>query len=203
MEGIKQQTWLTGIYSVLLVAGCFLTGGVFGCLFAAFASGESVEELGRYLADYLALIEADRVTWSAVSVIWNHGRWLLGCIIFGLSGLGVIVLPVLFGMRGFLLAFGVSCFVRIFGGTGLIPATILFGIPAVLWLPALFLTGSHCLKGSARALRRSAGDRNILPGNSRSYRICVAVSIFLFVLCVILECSLLPALLPSAVRILG
>lgn len=203
MEEIKRQMWLTGICSVLIVAGCFLTGGVFGCLFAAFASGESAEELGRYLTDYMTLVEADRVIWPAVSVLWSHGRWLLGCVIFGLTGLGIITLPILFGLRGFLLAFGVSCFFRTFGSIGLIPASVLFGIPAALWVPGLFLIGGCCLNGSLRVLRRKAGDRNALPGNSRNDRICVAVSILFVVLCVILECSLLPVLLPSAARILG
>ena len=190
--GSLKRTQLSGLWCVLIIAGGFLLGGALGCLLGCFAAESGMEEVSHYLHDFLALARSREVFWSVPSVLWNRGRWLLCCGVFALSGIGVVALPALFGLRGFLLAFGVSCFVRVFGALGLIPAALLFAVPALLWAPGFLLLGIFALKRSRRKGETTGND--IRNGG------CIA-GIFL-VVCVVFECGLLPRLLSAAACIL-
>lgn len=203
MGKVKHAPVLQTAWPIFLVCLCFFCGGVLGCLFVSLACEESVEQIGQYLADYCRLIEERRIAWSAPSVLWSHGRWLLGCALLGWTGLGALMLPLLFGVRGFLFAFGISCFFRLYSSAGLISALLLYVIPALLWVPGLFLTGFWGMRESIRLCRNRLSDTAALPGSTASFRLCVMMGFVLLVLCVFFECSLLPVLLPSAVRILG
>ena len=81
----------------------------------------------------------------------------LAALALSVTALGVAGFPLLFGVRGFFLAFSSACFWRIFGPRGLFPAFILFELPALLWAPALFIQGVPGFLSSQRLLRRSLG----------------------------------------------
>ena len=197
--GRMERTQVSGVWYVPIVAGCFLFGGVFGCLLGSLAGDAGLVEIEEYLRDFLVLTHNREVVWTVPSVLWNRSRWLLCCGVFALSAAGIAIIPILFGFRGFLLAFGVSSFVRVFGAVGLLPAALLLGVPALLWVPGFFVLGVMCLRRSARSLRK--GETTQVPGmHDAGKRICIA-GLFL-VLCVIFECGLLPRLLSAAAGIL-
>ena len=198
-----QGTWLTKLWPALIVSICFCLGGLLGVLFASFASEDSVLQIRWYLSDYLHLAGEKQVSWTVPAVLWNHGRWMLGCIVFGLTGLGTAMLPILFGARGFVLAFAMSCFFRIYGGAGLIPALLLFLFPALFWAPGFFLTGSWGLRESVRLIQNRLPGCSVSPRGSGVFRSHIMLGFLLLVLCIVFECGLLPVLLPSAARILG
>lgn len=191
------------LWPLLTVGGCFLVGGILGCMFSALASQNSARQLGEYLTDYISLLKAGMITWSIPAVLWNQGRWFLFCVLFGLTGIGIIALPALFAARGFLFAFSVSCFIRFLGDVGAIPAALMFGLPALLWAPGFFLSGFWGLSSSFRIARSRTGESAASAWSGRSLRAYISWSIILFLLCVCLECALLPVLLPIAARIFG
>ena len=191
-----KRTRSSALWCVLCIAGCFLLGGISGCLFGAFTVDAGAEEVSRYLHQFLALARTSEVFWTVPAVLWNHGRWLLCCGVFGLSAVGIAILPVLFGVRGFLLAFGVSCFVRTYGVMGLLPAVLLYGVPAMLWGPGFLLLGVICLRRSSCFLRK--GEHRT---DGEAHRGIYTAGV-LFALCVVFECALLPRLLSAAAYIL-
>ena len=118
-----------------------------------------------------------------------------------LAAVTVAGLPVLFGVRGFLFAFSAACLIRGFGGGGLFPAFVLFGLPALLWAPALFLLGVQSLAGAQQLLRRTWGDgRGTLPFN-RGYWLRACVCIGLSLAGGLLEYWVVPVLLRAAARV--
>ena len=195
--GTAKRPEAFGPWPILIIAGCFLIGGVLGCLLGTFGGSADIGEVEQYLREFLVLARAHEVSWSVPAVIWNRGRWLLFCGLFALTAAGVGILPLLVGLRGFLAAFGISCFVRVFGAVGLVPAIVVIGIPALLWAPGFFLLGVLCLRCSAIALRK---EERILKFGGAVRVFCLSV-VFL-VLCVIFECVLLPRLLSAAAMIL-
>ena len=203
MERVQSTSGFPGVISLLGMGGCFLLGGIAGCLFSWQIDGERFAEIQQYLTDYLDLVSRSGVEWSFGAVVWNQGRWLLVCVLLGLSWLGVLLFPCLFGIRGFLMAFGAGCFVRGLSGNGVLLALLLFGLPAVLWAPGFFWTGLLCAGNSFRLLRRGMGETAPVATGRGAIRRCVLMDICMTVACGILECSLLPVLLRSAVRILG
>ena len=141
----------------------FLLGGLAGALLATLAGGEGARELSAYLSDYLILAGQEGAAARFWPLLWGRLRDLLIALILGMTALGAVGLPVLFAARGFLFAFSVGCFCRVFGGAGLFPAFALFGLSALLWTPALFLAG---VPGMTRSRRLMAGGGQSGPGVS-------------------------------------
>lgn len=140
------------------LSAAFLIGGGAGCLLAALSNGESTEELSRYLAGYLALAQEGELPRGLWPVLWGQVKYLLAALILGLTALGTVGLPALFAVRGFFFSFPVACFCRVFGGLGLFPALLLFGLSALLWAPALFLAGTAGFLSARQRLSRSLGE---------------------------------------------
>lgn len=199
MRSMKHRD-LSGLWYVLIVAGCFLTGGILGCLVGTYAGDGGGGELEQYLREFIALADASEVSWSIPAVVWNRGRWLVCCALFGMSAVGMGILPLLFGMRGFLLTFGISCFLQVFGGLGFLPAILLYGVPAILWAPSFLMLGIFFLRRSLSLFRKTA---EVAPAEGRGEidRGLLAAGV-LFAGCVAFECGLLPRLLTAAAHIL-
>ena len=187
----------TGALAVLGIA--FLLGGGAGCLFAAMSDGAGAQELSSYLTGYLTLAQSGELPRGLWTLLWEQFKVLLAALVLSVTSLGVVGLPLLIGVKGFSLAFPVACFCRIFGSRGLFPAFILFGLPALLWTPAIFLLGTSGLLSSYRLLRRSLGEGGGFPLSGFCwYRAGVCVGLGLAA--GLLEHWVVPVLLRAAAR---
>lgn len=187
---------------LMALGGFFLLGGLAGGLFAGLAEGEGARVLGDYLCDYLTLASQETVTCGFWPVLWEQFRYFLAVVILGVTALGVAGLPLLFAVRGFFFSFSVGCFFRVFGGAGLLPALVLFGIPALLWAPGFFLAGLQGWSNARCLLRRGLGDgRSELPVCRPVYWIRIGFCSVLFFVCGALEYMVVPVLLRAAARI--
>lgn len=116
------QIWNTpgGVTTALLVVSCaFVSGGIAGLLVASQVAGEGQTTLAAYIESYLAA--AQQRTAAApgfFAVALDLLRWPCLAVFMGFLSLGVVGVPILFAVRGFLLSFAVSSFVRMFGGAG-------------------------------------------------------------------------------------
>ena len=185
----------------LTALGCaFLLGGLLGSVLASLISGQAAQALESFLRDYLSAAQGADVSVELWPMVWEQGRFYLGTALLGVTALGVVGLPVLFFARGFLFSFSVAAFCRVFGPAGLAPAFLLFGLPAFLWAPVLFLAGVQCLEGALALLRRTLGEgRSPLPYSSAYWGRLAAYGLGLCV-CVVLEWMAAPALLEAAAR---
>lgn len=143
--------------ALVVLAIAFLAGGGCGCLLAALSGGAGAQELSGYLAGYLALARDGELPRGLWPLLWGQLKYVLAALALSFTALGVAGLPILLGVRGFFFSFPVACFCRVFGGSGLFPAFVLFGLPALLWAPALFLAGVPVFPGG----QRPAGERRL------------------------------------------
>ena len=126
------QIWNTpgGVTTALLVVSCaFVSGGIAGLLVASQVAGEGQTTLAAYIESYLAA--AQQRTAAApgfFAVALDLLRWPCLAVFMGFLSLGVVGVPILFAVRGFLLSFAVSSFVRMFGGAGGMLAFSAFGL---------------------------------------------------------------------------
>ena len=144
--------------ALAVLSTAFLLGGGLGCLFAALAGEDGRAELGSYLTRYLSLAREGQLPRELWPLLWGQLKYALLALVLSLTALGVVGLPVLFGVRGFFFSFSVACFCRVFGGQGLFPAFVLFGLSALLWASALFMVGIPGLLSARQQLRRALGD---------------------------------------------
>ena len=192
-----EQGGALGVLSV-----CFLLGGAAGCLFAALSDEQGAQALGSYLADYLRLAQGEGLSSGLWSVLWDRLQAPLAVLVLGATAFGAIGIPILFGVEGFFLSFSVGCFGRVFGGAGLLPAFALFGLPALLWAPALFLVGVQGQQRSLALLNRglNGGGRSSLPPFGELWPLA-GLSLGLTVGCALMECWVVPVLLAACARV--
>ena len=200
----EQKKWdLPWGQGSILVVLCllFLAGGVAGCLFAGLGDRAGAQELQNYLVDYLCLVREGEASCALWSAVFSELRRLLPVLLLGLAAVGVVLIPLVLAVRGFLFAFSVGCFCRVFGGAGLLPGLILFGLPALLWGPALFLAAFQGMVGSQALMRRVMGDpRCALPFSPR-YWLRAGLCVLLVLACAGLEYAVVPVLLRAAARV--
>lgn len=189
-------------YSGLVVlAIAFLTGGAVGCILGVLSRGTGAEELSRYLVDYLTLAQSGQLSRSFWPVLWGQVKYLLAALLLGLTALGLAGFPILFGVRGFFISFPVACFCRVFGQRGLFPALILFGLPALLWAPALFLMGVSGFLSAQQLLRRVLGDGRVGLPLSGAYWCRAGLCVGLALAAGFLEYWVVPVLLREMARL--
>ena len=186
---------------LMMLSACFLLGGILGAAFGGLMSEASAQELAAYLNTYLTLARDGGIPVEFWGVAWEQFRLLLAVILLGLTALGVVGIPVLFGVRGFLFSFSVAGLCRVFGTAGLVPGLFLFGLPAFLWAPVLFLAGAQCVNSAWVLLRRlRLESREPLPFTSAYWGrlgLCGAA----LMVCVMLEYLAAPVLLAAAAKL--
>ena len=136
------------IFSLVILAAAYSAGVLAGFLFGALSPVG--EDLSRYLTAYFLSVGQGSLSLSFLPVVWDLNQWILLALVLSFSRLGLIGLPVLLTIRGFLLSHAVSVFVHALGGRGFRMALVVFGVPAVLVVPVLF---ALCCDGHL-ALRR-------------------------------------------------
>lgn len=152
------------IRAALLLAGSFALGSVLGCLFSARLEGAGMEALERYLSGYLALMQTDTAEPGWAGLVWPTFRMPLLVTVLRFTVLGVLLLPVVMGIRGFLLSFAISAFVRCYAWKGMGAALLLFGFPRTLEMLVLFVLAVRswtCAQRRGRDVRREERQTGI------------------------------------------
>ena len=186
----------------IVLGCCFLLGCLLGILFSTDLSSETAGEISEYLSDYFHLMECGKLSKSPLRTLWSHGKWVALCAAAGFSVPGILLLPVLICFRGFLLSFAISCFVCLFGRAGVVPSVIFFGIPAFLWMPALYVTACAAFECSARRIAMKQENLQPTAVLGRKFYTSVLLSILMLIMCVCVECRLVPMLLPAVAEMI-
>ena len=190
------------LWPVAAVMSCFLVGSTAGCVFAVTVSGESAQQLKQYLTDYTLLARDIVYTGSLMDVLWTEGRWFLICVLCGMTGYGMILLPVALAARGFLFSFGIASFVRFLGGRGIVPACVIFGLPALFWIPGLFLNSISGTAAIFSIMHLRKKGMTVRCGMGRKQRTGIVLGFCFLILYVVVESFLMPGLISISVRTL-
>lgn len=185
--------------ALAVVSGCFFLGALAGCVLCANVSGGGDESLSAYLQGFLAAAGAGETSSAALlPVLWEVLRWPLLTVLLGFTALGLLGIPVLFTVRGFLLSFAVSSFVRMFGGAGGLLAFFVFGVSGLASVPALFVLGVQGVHASRALAGRALGEGRRSSPFGRAYFLRCGVCAGAFCVCVLLEYLAVPALVVAA-----
>lgn len=183
--------------ALAVLAVSFLLGALAGCLMSTFLSGDGLESLQSYLEAFLWEMDgAERLEGPALAgQLWSVLRWSLFALLLGFTALGVLGLPLLFAVRGFLLAYSIAAFVRAFGSAGCLLAFLVFGVGGAVSVPVLFVLGVQGLSASCRLAGRSPGEGS--PYGRAYFVRCGGCAAALCV-CVFLERFAVPVLVTGA-----
>lgn len=189
----------SGAAAVLLIlSAAFLLGGLAGCLVADRVSGSGGDYLGNYLESYLSAVCSDGAARPEVlSLLWETIRWPLLAFALGLTPLGLLGIPVLFLVRGFLLSFSIASFYHVMGTVGLGLAFVVFGITGLIGVPVLFILGIQSFLSAGAITSRLTGESRRLPLFDRMALLRCGVCTAALCVCGLLEYCMIPVLLES------
>lgn len=161
--------------AVILMAVCFGIGSALGCLFSAQLQGDGSAALMNYLDSYLAMAgESGTVQPGWMKLCWATFRMPLLLALLRFTVLGVLLIPLAMGAKGFLLSFAISAFARSYAWKGLGAALVLFGIPEGIQIVVIFLLAVKSWVGAeeqGREKRSKEGQEELL----RLYLMCGAI----------------------------
>lgn len=190
--------------ALILLSLAFLFGGIFAVILAASVSGSASETLSLYIKDFLSAVRDNTIQKpSLISTVWSIFRWPLLVVLFSYTSFGLIGIPAIFFLRGFLFSFCISAFVQVLGRQGLLFAIMLLGIESLLTIPVLFLLGTLGMsmatqaKGMGPILKPSKAS-----SNHQSHFLSYALSLGVLLVCTIWELIFLPLLLSGAAQAL-
>lgn len=179
-----------GLTQLTVLGICFSLGALGGFFFSGW--GRDNAELLDYLRRYFQMagqgIGAEPPLYMS---IWDLARWPLAAFLMGSTALGALGIPILLGMRGFLLAFSAATFARLFGLPGIAASLAAFGVSALVAVPVLFVVSTDAFRQS---LDRLSGERSS-AWSQRTQALTPCGG--LLVLAVALQQTLMPALLTA------
>mgnify|MGYP006891728372 CR=1 FL=1 len=151
--------------------------------------------VNAYVTGYLTAARAgEAVPPHMLSVVWSTIRWPVFAVLMGFTGLGLLGIPVLFSIRGFLLSFAITSFVRMFGGVGGVLAFLTFGVTGLVAIPVLFVLGVQSLAAARLLAGRFLGDGKRSLPFGRAYWVRCGLCSAALCLCALLEYAAVPAL---------
>lgn len=181
--------------ALTVVSVCFFAGGLAGCLLAGSVGGNGGESLAAYLNGFLQAAGRGEAAGPPLAVLlWSDLRWPLLALLLGFTALGLLALPVLFALRGFLLAFSISSFVRLLGREGCLLAVLVFGVPGIWAVPVLFVLGVQSLLTARVLACRVWGDGARPAPYGKRYLLRCGMCAAALCVCILLDYLVVPAL---------
>ena len=173
----------------LVVLGiAFGAGGLLGCVMASWIGGAGSDGLMAYIQSFLQAAQGNyTASPELLPLLWEQARYPAAVLLLSFTALGVIVIPVLFGMRAFFLSFAIAAFARMFGTDGILLSLILFGLSGVISIPVLFVLGTQGWQISRALAGKPAKIRREEAGFRRNYMIRVGICGLCILLCMLVE----------------
>ena len=176
-----------GLTQLAFLGLCFGAGALSGFFFSGWSGDDPalLEYLSRYLQAVGQGSGVEPTLWASV---YDLLRWPLITFLLGSSALGVAGIPLLLGIRGFLLSFAAATFARLFGLPGMAVSLTALGVSVLVGVPVLFVVAADAFRQS---LSRLAGERSPVWGQRvQALTPCAG----LMVLAVALQQTVMPAL---------
>lgn len=188
---------------ILVIA--FFAGSIAGCALVNRVAGEGEIALSEYFEGYFDQLSSGTIETPGLwTLLWENFRWPLFVVLLGVTPLGLLGIPSLFVVRGFLLSFSSASLFRLFGFPGTSLAFVLFGITGVLCLPVLFFYGIQGFLTSGAIIGRLIGEGRKRPVIDRSILLRYGVCTFALCVSCFMEYYLVPRLLNQlSVLLLG
>lgn len=137
---------------------CFVLGCVAGCWCSSCLEQEGAGALREWLEGYISAQHTGAAEW--VPALWQMLRFPLLLTLLQFSVLGMVFVPVLMGVRGFLFSFAVTGFVRTYAWRGMLCALLLFGPLGIVELTALFFLAEAAFLRADQMGREGGGAQS-------------------------------------------
>lgn len=182
-------------WALVVAALAFFTGGLVGFALTSRVEGQAAESLAFYVETFVDAMGGGEVALPALpGLLWQVFRWPVLTVALGSTAFGVLGIPALFAVRGFLFSFSVAAFIRTMGSYGAMVGAVVFGITAAVAIPALFVLGVQGLTASRCLAGRILGDKKAHVTYGKRYFFRCGLCAAAYLMCVVLEYTAVPSL---------
>lgn len=152
-----------------LLLAIFLVGGICGCIAVMLQTQTTIS------LDFTELTEI-----SFLQSLWRAGQFYVLCVLCASSLLGVVLIPILFFVRGYILCCTAGLMISSQIPNATLLSWIICGMPAVFQLPGLFILAKSCIYGSVFLISKALGSaRPMIPMNHKLALLISVVSIMM------------------------
>ena len=198
MKRILLKVWdlpgNTAMLPVLVfICICFIIGAITGSVIAA--NGGDSTQIASLITDYT--VSSDVSFWRVLANVFRFPIIILLC---GFCVFGAVFIPAVVALRGFLLLFTMTSFVRIFGWHGLLFSAALFGIQCLLLLPCMLMLAAQGVVSASLLFSLASSKGKKLSGSifSSSYFSRILVCVGVLLICTLAEMFITPSLVSAA-----
>ena len=138
MRTIKWKPLDPSLLRALLLALFFLAGALAGHLCAVSWDVSAQNAMSGYLADYCSVYDTGGVTVSLGSCIALYFSYVTLAFLLGFASVGIVLIPLVSGIFGFLTMYTISGFVCCFGRPGVVLAMGALAVRLLFTLPCFF-----------------------------------------------------------------
>lgn len=186
----------------LLLALFFLVGALAGHLCAGSWDLSARDAMDSYLSDYCAVYDAGGVSVSIGSCILLYFSYIVLAFLLGFASVGIVLIPLLSGIFGFLTMYTVSGFVCCFGKAGVPLAMGALTVRLLFTLPCFFAMASTAwpLSTELSMLSFGKGRRSAPVLYGSRYFLIFGVCVVILTAGVFCERLLTPLLFRMALR---
>lgn len=142
----------------LLLSACFVLGSMVGVLLVCRLGSGGESAVNSYLNEWAStLSQQSGAGTSWLSDLLRHFRFPAAVLFLGFVPLGVFGIPIAFFLRGMLISFTASSFLKMYAYRGMLAAVLLYGPAEVAEILVLFALGTASFQ-AARHLAFGLGS---------------------------------------------
>ena len=150
---------------------------------------------GKVILEYVSLLQnGSRSVPGFLSTYFSLVKYHLAAAAFGMSVIGVVLIPALTVFRGFAISFSIAVLARAFPDSGVLFSIASFGITALFSVPTFLMQSSFAFSSSVKmGMSLKYGiSKPVLFRLGREYFLPVGICLLILVIPAILEMYLVP-----------
>ena len=147
--GSSINTYSQSKIIALIVCSAFFSGGCIAGVFFSMEIGCN-DSVVAYVLGIPSAVCSGNVFQSYFPVLFNTAVFHILSFIFGFSLIGIVSVPLLSALKGFLAAFSVSIIVRTLGAESIWFAVSIIGLDLLVAVPCFLIISMHSLCASIR-----------------------------------------------------
>jgi len=190
MKARKELSKNSIYFFVLFIS--LLCGVIVGSIAASLIDNDSATNL----FSSLSVNNAVRSTEVFINSAFNILKYPILTFFLGFAPLGVAIIPVIIGIKGYFLAFAVGAIMKIYGTSGVLLSVSIFGFQALLLVPGLIVLATQCFSTAAVQARILLRRQPSIAGSvfSKKFFLISGACFFTFISLILIEFFITPYL---------
>lgn len=193
--GFRWSSASESIWALVVAAAFYAFGAILGGVVSTYFVKIDGAIVRTYFESFLSLLQADLVQPNFLPFVFGALRWIVLAFAFGFSAVGILCIPLLCLVRGFLFSFSIGAFACGLGTKGLTVVFCLVGLSGLAAIPLFLLSSTFGIISAKALIGKQLGGGRYEPTDRSIYCLQGVVVLGVLLLFLLFEWHFSPALL--------